>query len=200
MDPGLLLLVFLPVLIFASANALDFHTFKQCFGQVIPFLFVEFGSTNPFACLTAHPLQEQETLPWFGKGVDVLLQVLILAGPGVVMGTCVIGVCMKYLFPYNWNWSKSLMFGAMMSATDPVAVVALLKEVSSTSFRCASPLLRGPTAGFQCAQVGASQKLGTVIEGESLFNDGTAYVVFLLFKVDRWISGLRSQYCSNLLT
>ncbi|GMH39853.1 hypothetical protein BSKO_07757 [Bryopsis sp. KO-2023] len=117
MDPALLLLVFLPVLIYASANSLDFHTFKQCFGQV-----------------------------------------LVLAGPGVVIGTALIGCAMKYMFPYDWDWPKSLMFGAMMSATDPVAVVALLKEV------------------------GASQKLGTVIEGESLFNDGTAYVVFLLFK------------------
>ena len=40
----------------------------------------------------------------------------------------------------------------MLSATDPVAVVALLKEL------------------------GASVKLATVIEGESLLNDGTAYV------------------------
>lgn len=55
----------------------------------------------------------------------------MLAGPGVFIGTGLLGVCMKYLFPYNWNWSQCLMFGAMMSATDPVAVVALLKEVSS---------------------------------------------------------------------
>ena len=47
----------------------------------------------------------------------------------------------------------------MLSATDPVAVVALLSEV------------------------GASKKLGTVIEGESLFNDGSAFVLFLMFFV-----------------
>ena len=52
----------------------------------------------------------------------------------------------------------SFMFGALISATDPVAVVALLKEV------------------------GASKRLGTVIEGESLLNDGTAFVLFLIFK------------------
>ena len=51
------------------------------------------------------------------------------------------------------------MFGALISATDPVAVVALLKEV------------------------GASHRLGTVIEGESLLNDGSAFVLFLIFKV-----------------
>lgn len=54
----------------------------------------------------------------------------MLAGPGVFIGTGLVGICMKYFFPYNWNWSQCLMFGAMMSATDPVAVVALLKEVS----------------------------------------------------------------------
>lgn len=32
-------------------------------------------------------------------------------------------------------------------------------------------------------QVGAEKELRTVIEGESLFNDGTAYVLFLLFEV-----------------
>lgn len=38
----------------------------------------------------------------------------------------------------NWNWDKALMFGAMMSATDPVAVVALLKELG-VSERLGSP-------------------------------------------------------------
>lgn len=32
-------------------------------------------------------------------------------------------------------------------------------------------------------QVGAEKELRTVIEGESLFNDGSAYVLFLLFHV-----------------
>ncbi len=50
----------------------------------------------------------------------------------------------------------SMLFGAVVSATDPVAVVALLKEL------------------------GASKKLGTLIEGESLLNDGTAIVAFVL--------------------
>ena len=30
-------------------------------------------------------------------------------------------------FPYNWGWVESLMFGAILSATDPVAVIALMK-------------------------------------------------------------------------
>jgi len=57
----------------------------------------------------------------------------------------------------GWGWAYALMFGAVASATDPVAVVALLKEL------------------------GASKKLGTLIEGESMLNDGTAIVLFMLF-------------------
>ena len=48
------------------------------------------------------------------------------------------------------------MYGAIISATDPVAVVALLRDL------------------------GASRRLATLIEGESLLNDGTAMVVFLV--------------------
>ena len=40
-----------------------------------------------------------------------------------------IAVLVKYIFPFDWTWPQYLTFGAMMSATDPVAVVALLKEV-----------------------------------------------------------------------
>lgn len=54
----------------------------------------------------------------------------------------------QYAFPYQWTWSISLLLGGLLSATDPVAVVALLKEL------------------------GASKKLNTLIEGESLINDG----------------------------
>jgi NhaP-type Na+/H+ or K+/H+ antiporter len=55
---------------------------------------------------------------------------------------------LQYIFPYQWSWSTSLLLGGLLSATDPVAVVALLKEL------------------------GASKKLNTLIEGESLMNDG----------------------------
>ena len=46
------------------------------------------------------------------------------------MGTVLTAALVKYTFPYKWNWVESLLFGAMFSATDPVAVVAVLKEVS----------------------------------------------------------------------
>lgn len=58
------------------------------------------------------------------------MQVLLLAGPGVVIGTALTALFVQYAFPYNWTWTESLLFGAMLSATDPVAVIALLQEVS----------------------------------------------------------------------
>ena len=51
------------------------------------------------------------------------------------------------------------MVGGMLSATDPVAVVAILKEL------------------------GIAESLSMLIEGESLLNDGTAIVVFSIFSV-----------------
>lgn len=84
-------------------------------------------------------------------------QMLLLAAPGVVISTFFLGVVLVKIFPYDWSWSTGLLLGGLLSATDPVAVVALLKEL------------------------GASKKLSTLIEGESLMNDGTAIVVFRLY-------------------
>ncbi|XP_022146361.1 sodium/hydrogen exchanger 8-like isoform X2 [Momordica charantia] len=86
-----------------------------------------------------------------------MAQMILLAGPGVLISTFLLGSAFKLTFPYNWNWKTSLLLGGLLSATDPVAVVALLKEL------------------------GASKKLNTIIEGESLMNDGTAIVVYQLF-------------------
>ncbi|KAJ0257006.1 Sodium/hydrogen exchanger 8 [Hirschfeldia incana] len=84
-------------------------------------------------------------------------QMVLLAGPGVLISTFWIGSLLKLTFPYNWDWKTSLLLGALLGATDPVAVVALLKEL------------------------GASKKMTTIIDGESLMNDGVSVVVFQLF-------------------
>ncbi|KAL5554424.1 hypothetical protein UlMin_041825 [Ulmus minor] len=86
-----------------------------------------------------------------------IAQMIILAGPGVLISTFCLGAALKLTFPYDWSWKTSLLLGGLLSATDPVAVVALLKDL------------------------GASKKLSTIIEGESLMNDGTAIVVYQLF-------------------
>ena len=55
------------------------------------------------------------------------------AGPGVLFGAIVAAILVKYTFPYDWSWVDALLFGAITAATDPVAVVAVLKEVGVAS-------------------------------------------------------------------
>ena len=86
-----------------------------------------------------------------------LSQTLVLAGPGLMISTILTAIMARYIFTYNWNWFEAITFGSVLSATDPVAVVALLKEL------------------------GASKRLGITIEGESLLNDGFAIVLFKIF-------------------
>lgn len=85
----------------------------------------------------------------------------ILAVPGIIVAIVltaltITGIKLAGIGMENWSWTIALLFGAVISATDPVAVVAILKEV------------------------GASKKLGTLIEGESMLNDGTAIVIFMV--------------------
>lgn len=49
------------------------------------------------------------------------------------MGASLTAVLVKYTFPYNWTWVECLLFGSVFSATDPVAVVAVLKEARRPS-------------------------------------------------------------------
>lgn len=87
---------------------------------------------------------------------QLLPPMLLLAIPGIVIATLITALLCWWWLPYGWGWREALLFGALISATDPVAVVALLREL------------------------GARAGLETVIEGESLLNDGTAIVLFVL--------------------
>ena len=88
-------------------------------------------------------------------------QVLVMAGPMVIVSTLMSALTMTYILGYKgeFDWYAALLFGSIISATDPVAVVALLKEL------------------------GASKRLATIIEGESLLNDGTAMVIFTIILI-----------------
>jgi len=66
--------------------------------------------------------------------------------------------CFIIFSSYNWDFLEWCLFGSIASATDPVAVVAILRELS------------------------ASETLSVIIEGESLFNDGMAILFFEIFK------------------
>ncbi len=79
-----------------------------------------------------------------------LSPVLTLAAPGLIVSTGVIGLIVWATTPLNLP--AALLLGAILSATDPVAVIALFK------------------------QMGAPKRLAILVEGESLFNDATALV------------------------
>jgi len=81
-----------------------------------------------------------------------LAPVLTLAVPALLLSTTIIGVVLWLLL--GIDLTTALLFGALISATDPVAVIALFKEL------------------------GAPLRLNVLVEGESLFNDATAIVVF----------------------
>ncbi len=89
--------------------------------------------------------------------------IALFATIGIVLSTFLIGTMMYYLFmafDYPVNYISCLLFGALISPTDPIAVLGILKDAN------------------------APKKLETKIVGESLFNDGVGVVVFIvLFKV-----------------
>ncbi len=83
--------------------------------------------------------------------------VLIFSTVGVVISTFVVGFGMFYLLPFvgiKLPFIYCLVFGALISPTDPVAVLSVLKQAN------------------------VSKSLETKVAGESLFNDGMAVVVF----------------------
>ena len=88
-----------------------------------------------------------------------LLPILFLAIPLMLLSTLVTAVLLYYGIghPQGFPWIAALLTGALLSATDPVAVVAI------------------------CRQLGVPERLVLLLEGESLFNDATAIVVFSVF-------------------
>ena len=83
-----------------------------------------------------------------------LVPILLLAVVGLLISAGVIGVGVSFFT--TLPFIGALVFGALISATDPVAVIALFNEI------------------------GAPKRLTTLIDGESIFNDATAIVLFTI--------------------
>ena len=90
---------------------------------------------------------------------DNKIAISLLAIVGLLISTLFIGYvgywCLQWL-GFQVPLLVTLLFGAIISATDPVAVLALFKEC------------------------GAPHRLTLIFEGESLFNDGTAFAIFIV--------------------
>ena len=84
-----------------------------------------------------------------------------LAGPGVIVSIVVAGFASAWALRLTglepgFTWRDGLVFAALVSATDPVAVVSLFRKL------------------------GLDARLTTLVEAESLFNDGTSIVALTL--------------------
>ncbi len=84
-----------------------------------------------------------------------------LAVPGVIASTVLVAAMLAPLghVPHvlpGFGWREALVFGALISATDPIAVVSLFRSL------------------------GAPRRLTTLLDSESLLNDGTSIVFFTL--------------------
>lgn len=78
--------------------------------------------------------------------------VLSLAFVGTVMSAAVVAGGMHWVI--GWSWQAAMLFGALIAATDPVSVIAMMKEQD------------------------AEPRLRFTMEAESLLNDGAAAVLF----------------------
>lgn len=107
LTPPLVLLVFLPALLFEGAWALSVQHLRENWRSIV-----------------------------------------FLAGPGVLLSLGVIGTVVHFLA--GIDWVTSLLLGAILSPTDPVAVLGLFRQLR------------------------VQPRLAIIIEGESLFNDGVA--------------------------
>lgn len=113
LEPELILLAFLPGLLFESAYHLDLRELRS----------------------------------------NIRL-ILLLAIPGVILSMLIIGALLHRFL--GLSVAEALLFGVLISATDPIAVIALFKEL------------------------GVEKRLSVLVEGESLLNDGVAVVLYSL--------------------
>ena len=94
---------------------------------------------------------------------DQKWEITVLALAATLFSTIFIGYALFYLCQYlnfQFDLIYCLLFGALISPTDPIAVLAIVKKLN------------------------APKRISTQIEGESLFNDGFGLVIFItLFSV-----------------
>jgi monovalent cation:H+ antiporter, CPA1 family len=78
--------------------------------------------------------------------------VLWLAVPGTIATAAIVGLILVAVL--RWGWPEALLFGSIVAATDPVAVVGVFRTLD------------------------APRRLAVLVEGESLINDGVAITLY----------------------
>jgi CPA1 family monovalent cation:H+ antiporter len=86
--------------------------------------------------------------------IPSLPAVLLLAVPGVLITALLVGVVL--MVAIGLDFRLAFLVGTMLAATDPAAILAVM------------------------AHTGATRRLATLVEAESLFNDGTGVVIFTI--------------------
>lgn len=112
-------------------------------------------SSDLILAVLVPPLLFEGTLhiSWRSFRADLRAVTLIAVG-GTLLGTFVVGGFVNQLV--DIPWAPAIAFGALISATDPVAVISFFRSI------------------------GVSKRLTILVEGESLLNDGVSFVVFTL--------------------
>ena len=112
-------------------------------------------------------------LPWKDLRAD-LVPVVVLSALGTVVSVAVVAAGMVFLL--HWPRSSALIFGALIAATDPVAVIAMFKDN------------------------GVAGRLRLLVESESLFNDGVAALLFTLAVTWAQVSDGKPQTLVDLMS
>ncbi|CAF0909257.1 unnamed protein product [Rotaria sordida] len=131
--------------------------------------------------------------------IKCLGQILILAILGFFISVALTTLAVMYWYENEytidvqtcWTWDQAVLYSAVVSATDPVSVVSLLKSMTSL------------------------KTLSTIIEGESLLNDAAAITIYTLvknliyeaFKSDKnllqqtraTLLGINAERCANAI-
>ncbi|OII76805.1 sodium hydrogen exchanger family protein [Cryptosporidium andersoni] len=87
-----------------------------------------------------------------------LMSSVLLALPGVIVSMILTAVYMRYVVGGVFDWTCAFLISSVLSATDPVAVIASLHQLN------------------------APEKLASLVDGEALLNDGAAVVFFQVCK------------------
>lgn len=84
------------------------------------------------------------------------LPIVVFSVLGTLVSAVIVGCAVHYLI--ELPWLVAMLFGAIISPTDPISVLAIFKTM------------------------GADERLSNLIEAESLFNDGVAVVLFIVLE------------------